>query len=170
MKRSASAGSLPSTKKAKLEVEYVVDKDGSFGSLSTNHHLICYLYQNRSDLIISHPLYSGIKDIKILSPRYLYGLCTVGMGKPYLCRYLDTISNTTFMLDKSKLEDYAKEVKFNKWLALATHPLVLQYIRIMKPKDIRIVYTIKSKMHSLTSSGVTINIIIDKGVIFKQLN
>ncbi len=170
MKRSASADSLPSPKRAKNEIRYAVDKDGLIGSLSTNHHLICYLYQNRSDLIVSLPSYAGIRNVKILDQRYLYGLCTTGMGKPYLYRYLDTTTKTTFILDESKLEDYAKEVKLNKWLALATHPLVLQYILIVKPKDISIVYTAKDRMRSFTSDGVTINIIIAEGTEFKQLN
>nr|QBK92370.1 MAG: hypothetical protein LCPAC401_00080 [Pithovirus LCPAC401] len=170
MKRSASEDSISSNKKSRLEIEYAVDKNGSIRSLSTNSGLICFLCQNRSNLILSHPHYSGMKDIKIINGRYLYGLCTIGIGKPYLYKYLDTHTNITFALDKSKLEDYAEKVELNKWLALATHPLVLQYIRSVKPKDIKLVYTAKSKIYCFTSDGVTINIIIEKGDKFLQLN
>nr|QBK92371.1 MAG: hypothetical protein LCPAC401_00090 [Pithovirus LCPAC401] len=174
MKRSECEDSPPPPpppKKAKHGNEIVVDKKGLFGSLSTNHQMICYLYQNRSDLILSLPLYSGIKDIKILTPRYLYGLCTIGMGKPYLHRYLDTISSTTFILNENKLEDYWKSVKLNKSLALATHPMVLQYVREENPKDLCFVRVpIDKEIRQFTSANVTINIVVDKGVKFKQLN
>nr|QBK92369.1 MAG: hypothetical protein LCPAC401_00070 [Pithovirus LCPAC401] len=47
--------------------------------------------------------------------------------------------NTVFELNECRLRNYAKKMKLNKWLALATHPLVFQYVQDEKPEDLSLI-------------------------------
>ncbi len=162
---------MRSSKRHKHSETFVSDIDGSFGSLSINPHLICYLYENNSDLITSMPVYSGMKNIKIVSSVYIQGLCSSGMSKPYLNYYLDTLTSTIFILDEIKLEDYAITINRNRVLALATHPMVLEYVRTMNPKDLQnVMIDSDNEIRSFISGNITINILIKRGIELKQLN
>jgi len=138
----------PSNKKLKIK-EYVSMINGSIREVHTQSSLLCYLYENRSDLIKTIEIDKGkLTDIRIINSKYCKvnyepwlkskkchcdDECIVDTYGPKLGAVLDFERQVLFTIDNDKW--YKQEDKCKDW-SFVTNDLVIKYVRSKKPKNL----------------------------------
>nr|QBK93454.1 MAG: uncharacterized protein LCPAC404_01580 [Pithovirus LCPAC404] len=137
-----------SAKNRKLNMkEYVSKNNGSIDRLYENRKLICFLYEQKCDLIEVSDINGTLSNIAGIDKFYCYVQYRSFISKEncYSCSesvykkygkpewlYLDTINQNIFNFNIAKCDTQNN----SKQWAFATSPLVIKYVKIMKPLDL----------------------------------
>ena len=172
-KREAEDELNKTVKRMKPHVEEYVSKiDGSIDMIVANKKLICFLYEEKSDLLIISDINGELSDVTVVHKHYCLVAYRQYMRNNRISTtkervVLDTTNQKVFTIDPKKWDNQADVSK--QW-AFSTNPLVIKYVKDVNPADL-IISTISEneKMMTFTQGDCVICVKTEKNSSIHQL-